>query len=202
MEKIFTYLALGDSYTIGEGVLLQKSFPYQVVAGLRKKDLNFSAPEIIAKTGWTTSELSAAIDDHTLLSKYDLVTILAGVNNQYRGQTVEAYKLELEGLLKKALALTDDKKERVILMSIPDYSITPFGLKMDATTIRHEIDLFNSISKALSVQYKIHYADIVEGSREAKEDETLLAEDGLHPSEKEYKKWAAELVQYVALQMK
>lgn len=202
MERTYTYLALGDSYTIGEGVSLQKTFPYQVVTGLRKKGFAFSAPEIIAKTGWTTSELAAAAEDHTFLSKYDFVTILIGVNNQYRGQTVEAYKLELEALLKKALGLADGKKERVIMVSIPDYSITPFGQKMDAGTIKHEIDLFNSINKALSVQYKIHYADITEGSRDAKEDKTLLAEDGLHPSEKEYKKWASEIAQYMTVQIK
>lgn len=202
MERTYTYLALGDSYTIGEGVLLQKSFPYQVVAGLRKKGFAFSAPEIIAKTGWTTNELTTAMEAHTFLPKYDLVTVLVGVNNQYRGQTVEAYKLELETLLKKALAFADGKKERVIIISIPDYSITPFGQKMDAATIKHEIDLFNSINKALSLQYKTHYLDITEASRQAKDDSALLADDALHPSEREYKKWAVEIVQYAVAQIK
>ncbi len=110
MEKLYTLLALGDSYTIGEGVTITESFPYQVVEALRKKGLNFSAPEIIAKTGWTTDELSAAIDAHKFLTKYDFVTILIGVNNQYRSRTVEEYKLELEGLLKKALQFADGKK--------------------------------------------------------------------------------------------
>jgi lysophospholipase L1-like esterase len=202
MERTYTYLALGDSYTIGEGVVLQKSFPYQAVTGLRKKGFHFASPEVIAKTGWTTAELGTAIEEHTFLSKYDFVTLLIGVNNQYRGQTIEAYKIELESLLKKSLDFADGKKEHVIVVSIPDYSITPFGQKMDAATIKHEIDLFNSVNKALSIQYKTNYIDITEGSRAAKEDVSLLAEDGLHPSEKEYKKWAAEVIQYIVAQIK
>ena len=202
MEKLYTYLALGDSYTIGEGVNITESFPYQVVEALRKKGFNFSAPEIIAKTGWTTDELSAAIDAHQFLSKYDFVSILIGVNNQYRGRTVEEYKLELEGLIKKALLFADGKKEHVIVISIPDYSISPFAQSIDPENISRSIDLFNSVNNALSIQYKVQHIDISTDLKDVKDNASLFVEDGLHPTANEYGKWANETVKIISEQLK
>src|SRR4051812_39545677 len=180
----YSYLALGDSYTIGEAVPLQKSFPYQVAQLLRSKEYNFCAPEIIAKTGWTTDELYEAINKSLLLSKYDFVTLSIGVNNQYRGRDAIEYKQQFEEIVKKAIELTNGKKEHVLVISIPDYSITPFAQSLDTSKISKEIEVFNGINKALSIQYKVQYVDITSNSREAKDSINLLAQDGLHPSEK------------------
>jgi hypothetical protein len=163
----YTYLALGDSYTIGESITLQQSFPYQVVSLLRNAGHPFSAPEIIAKTGWTTSELLSAMEGYTFLSKYNFVTLSIGVNNQYRNCSVEAYKAELERLLKKSIQLADHKNEHVILLSIPDYSITPFAASLNSDEIRKALHLFNSVGKALSLQYKVRYVDIAPGTAAA-----------------------------------
>ena len=202
MEKVYTYLALGDSYTIGEALPLHKSFPYQVVDLLRKKGHHFSAPEIIAKTGWTTDELSAAIEEHEYLAKYDFVTLLIGVNNQYRGRSVEEYKIEFENLLKKALQLAADKKEHLVVLSIPDYSVTPFAQTKNPVGIRKEIELYNSVNNAVCIQYKVQHIDITPGTRKAKKDPSLLATDGLHPSEKEYTKWAEAVAKTIMSQLK
>ena len=199
---VYTYLALGDSYTIGEGALLTDSFPYQVVRLLRKKDYDFNAPEIIAKTGWTTDELQHAIEHATLLSKYDFVTLLIGVNNQYRGRDAIEYKEQFEELLKKAIDLANGKKDRVIIISIPDYSVTPHAQSMDVEKVAKEIEVFNSINKALSIQYKVLYTDITSASRGAATDISLISKDGLHPSEKEYQRWAEKIVELVVSELK
>jgi lysophospholipase L1-like esterase len=198
----YSYLALGDSYTIGEAVPLQKNFPYQVVQLLRRKEYNFCAPEIIAKTGWTTDELHEAIAQSLLLSKYDFVTLSIGVNNQYRGRDAIEYKQQFEEIVKKAIELTNGKKEHVLIISIPDYSVTPYAQSLDAGKISKEIEVFNSINKALSIQYKVQYVDITSHSREAKESTNLLAQDGLHPSEKQYAKWAEKIVEVITTQLK
>jgi lysophospholipase L1-like esterase len=202
MEKIFTYLALGDSYTIGESVLLYKSFPYQVVQILRKKGFRFSAPEIIAKTGWTTDELKSGLNEYHHLLQYHFVTLLIGVNNQYRGRQVEEYKLEFETLLKQALSFANDVKERVIVLSIPDYSVTPFSATLDKEKISEEISIYNSTNKAISLQYKVNYVDITTGFKKALNDASLLALDNLHPSEHEYKNWAEKVADIIFRQLK
>jgi len=199
---VYNYLALGDSYTIGESVPLHKSFPYQVVQLLRKKEFNFNAPEIIAKTGWTTEELQDAMSKVTLLSKYDFVTLLIGVNNQYRGGDAIEYKQQYEEILKKAIELANSKKDHVIIVSIPDYSVTTHAETMDTEKISREIEVFNSINKALSIQYKVQYVDITPGSKSVKNDPSLIAQDGLHPSEKQYAVWAKKIVELIASQLK
>lgn len=202
MQSLLTYLALGDSYTIGESVLLQNSFPYQTVQLLRKEGYHFSGPEIIAKTGWTTDELEQGIRHHKFLPKYDFVTLLIGVNNQYRGREVVEYKMEFEELLKKAIAFSGDKTNHVVVLSIPDYAATPFARHMDKEKIAHEIEVYNSIARAVSIQYKVQFIDITTGTREAVHDPELVAQDQLHPSEKEYKKWAEQLAKVIAQQLK
>jgi lysophospholipase L1-like esterase len=197
----YTYLALGDSYTIGESVPLTKSFPYQVVQLLRNKDYNFHAPEIIARTGWTSDELQEAISKYNLLQKYDFVTLLVGVNNQYRGRNVVEYKEQFEELLKKAIELAG-KKEHVFVISIPDYSVTPYAASMDKEKIAKEIDVFNGVNKALSIQYKVQYVDITGDLREAADRSDLISSDGLHPSEKEYAKWAGRITESITALLK
>jgi lysophospholipase L1-like esterase len=202
MEKLYTYLALGDSYTIGEAIPVHQSFPAQVVQQLRKNKTHISAPEIIARTAWTTDELLSAIGEYKFLEHYDFVTILIGVNNQYRGRRIEEYKLELETIFKFALERANKKEDHVIVLSIPDYSVTPFAQKLEPDRISKEIDLYNSVKRALAAQYKIRYIDITEQSKAAYSDESLLAADGLHPSEKVYKIWAEKVVEIISSKMK
>lgn len=193
MQRHYTYLALGDSYTIGEAGPLLHSFPYQTVQLLRKSGYDFSAPEILAKTGWTTEELQAAMADYTFSPKYDLVTLLIGVNNQYRGQPIILYKQQFEALLNKGLELAGGKKDHLFVLSIPDYSLTPFSAEKDRETISKELDEYNNLKMAICLQYKIPYLDITEVFKVAENKEALIAEDGLHPSAKEYTRWAQKL---------
>jgi lysophospholipase L1-like esterase len=197
-----SYLALGDSYTIGETLPLYQSFPYQAVQQLRQKGHNFTAPEIVARTGWTTAELEQAMDGYPFLSKYDFVSLLIGVNNQYRGQEVMVYKQGFEELLKKAIALTNGKKEHVLVLSIPDYGVTPHAKDLDPEKIGREIEVLNSISKLISIQYKVNYVDIMPDSRLAADQPELLAEDGLHPSAAAYAQWAQLVTEAMAAQLK
>ena len=199
---IYTYLALGDSYTIGEAVELHESFPYQVVQLLRKKGYNFIAPEIIAKTGWTTDELSEGFRNYQFLSKYDFVSLLIGVNNQYRGREVIEYKQQFEELVKKAIELSHGRKDRVFIISIPDWSATPFAKENDTEKISREIDVFNSVNKAISIQYKVQYIEITSESREAKDFPALVGKDKLHPSAIAYSKWAEKIAELFASELK
>jgi lysophospholipase L1-like esterase len=196
-KKTYTYLALGDSYTIGEKVASEENFPSQVVQLLRHQKLDFAIPEIVAKTGWTTDELQAGIKNVSLKKKYDFVSLLIGVNNQYRGKTVADYILEFEVLLQKAISLAGDKAERVIVLSIPDWGVTPFAYGSNTKKIASEIDAFNKANKEIADKYHVHYVDITPGTRKAETDLSLLAEDELHPSAKEYKKWAVKVAEII-----
>ena len=192
-KHYFTYLALGDSYTIGEGVPLYESFPYQTVQLLRAKGLHIHAPEIVATTGWTTLELAEHILNIKLNEDYDFVTLLIGVNNQYRGSSAEDYKNDFEFLLKKALHFADDKNDRVIVLSIPDWSVTPFAKEHDTKIISEEIEAFNKINEAISKQYKVHYIDVTDHVKESINDASVIAGDDLHPSGEAYAKWAEQV---------
>ena len=196
-QKNMSYLALGDSYTIGEGVPVYESYPYQAVQLLRKRGVNIYAPEIVAKTGWTTDELQAAINSAKFLPIYDLVTLLIGVNNQYRGKSAEVYAEDFETLLKQAIAFAGNDKGRVVVLSIPDWGATPFAEGRDRAKITAEIDAFNAINRKISSKYKVHYIDITPGTRLAAQDPTLVTKDKLHPSGKEYAKWAEKLAKIV-----
>lgn len=188
-----TYLALGDSYTIGESVPIYESFPYQTVELLRKKGMNVNAPEIVAKTGWTTDELQLAINKSILHEKYDIVSLLIGVNNQYRGRSIEEYRSQLETLLKKAIHFADNKKNHVFVISIPDWGATPFAENRDRKKIGEEIDQFNEANKKISELYGIQYIEITADSRDVLNNPLLAAKDKLHPSALEYQKWAMKL---------
>jgi lysophospholipase L1-like esterase len=195
--KKYFYLALGDSYTIGEQVLPQDNFPNQVYAMMKNDSVDFQPPRIIAKTGWTTNELEegivAADIRDPLRSTYDFVSLLIGVNNQYRGRSVESYKPEFEGLLMKAIAYAGNKTEMVVVLSIPDWGVTPFADGGDRAQIAREIDAYNAANKQIAEQHHVQYIDITPWTREAAADVTLLAPDGLHPSGKEYKRWAEKI---------
>lgn len=195
MQKQYTYLALGDSYTLGESVLLQQSFPYQAVQLLRKKGHDVAAPEIIAESGWTTEELQAGMTSYLYSPKYDFVSLLIGVNNQYRRQDIILFKEQFEALLNRSLELAGGKKDHVFVFSIPDYSVTPFAQDKNKEQIGKEIDGYNKLSKAICIQYKLSFIDITESSREAHNRPDLVAEDGLHPSPKEYARWAKKLAE-------
>ena len=185
-----TYLALGDSYTIGEGVPIFESFPYQVIQLMRRGGYDFSAPEIIAKTGWATDELQSAISATKLLPSYDFVSLLIGVNNQYRERPLNEYLQQFESLLKKSIRLVGNQSSRLIILSIPDWGVTPFAANRDRKKIGDSIDDFNLVNKSIALQHQAHYVDITPGSREAAGDPGLIAGDGLHPSANEYTRWA------------
>lgn len=193
-KHISSYLALGDSYTIGEGLPLHESFPYQVVQMLRSKGHHLHAPEIIAKTGWTTSELAAHLIHTRLNLSYDFVTLLIGVNNQYRELSAEDYALDFEFLLKKAIHFASENAQHVIVLSIPDWGQTPFAQGRDEEKITAEIDAFNNINKLISEKHNCHYIDITPESREVKDYPALLTTDKLHPSGEAYKTWAGKIV--------
>ncbi|WP_332735286.1 SGNH/GDSL hydrolase family protein [Flavihumibacter sp.] len=190
MTSVANYLALGDSYTIGEQVSIFESFPYQLVQLLRAEGKYFSAPEIVAKTGWTTDELQLGINNTKLLPAYDLVTLLIGVNNQYRGRTADNYEVEFLSLLDQAIRFAGNQPGNVVVLSIPDWGVTPFAAGRNRESIRKEIDDFNRINRDKSRLLKVHYADITARTREASTDLSLLANDGLHPSGKDYARWA------------
>ena len=192
-QKTFSYLALGDSYTIGESVPIYENFPYQTVQMLRSKGIQIHAPEIVARTGWTTDELMAGMQKISLLKSYDIVSLLIGVNNQYRGRNIEEFGKQFEELLNKALILSGNRREHVFVISIPDWGATPFAEGRDRKKIANEIDAFNALKKEITEKHKIRYIEITEGSREVSSDVTLVAKDKLHPSGKEYAKWAEKL---------
>jgi lysophospholipase L1-like esterase len=193
-DSSLTYLALGDSYTIGEAVTQKESFPYQLVSQLNVGGDKFSDPKIIAKTGWTTSELQGGIKaDQNLLANYDFVTLLIGVNNQYRGNSIEEYRKEFKALLQTAVNLAGGNKKGVFVVSIPDWGVTAFGKASgrELKVISKEIDEFNAVNKEETQIMGVSYIDITPASRNAATDPSLIASDGLHPAGKMYATWAA-----------
>lgn len=181
------YLALGDSYTIGEGILFEHSYPKQIVNEISLID----SVRVIAKTGWTTDELIDTLDNLSL-KKYDVVSLLIGVNNQFRGYSIDNYVVEFENLLVRAINYSKDKSNLFVL-SIPDYGVTPFGKTKGKEKIYSEINSYNNINRLISEKYNVMYFDITDISREAESDTTLLAIDKLHPSKKMYEMWVEKL---------
>src|SRR5687768_11603609 len=171
----YTYLALGDSYTIGEGVPIYESFPYQTVQNLRGEGYAFHAPEIIARTGWTTDELQQGIDNTKLLYGYDCVSLLIGVNNQYRGKSTGPYMQEFAALLQQAISFAGERPKHVFVLSIPDWGVTPFAEGRDRQQVAREIDAFNEVAKNISQKHEVHYLDITTGQRAAANDKTHVA---------------------------
>lgn len=200
----FKYLALGDSYTIGEQVLLTQSFPYQFIRKMRKqathlkRQISFSAPEIIAKTGWTTDELLLGISSWIFdAGGYDMVSLLIGVNNQYRGRENAEYAEQFSELLQMAIEFARGINGNVYVLSIPDWGVTPFAKSRNTTEIARQIDEFNQTARRIVAERRCHFMDITTGLRLQGQKEEYLAPDGLHPSGKAYEKWAESLMSEV-----
>ncbi|HAA12830.1 MAG TPA: lysophospholipase [Cytophagales bacterium] len=198
MKETISYLALGDSYTIGESVDVADRWPVLLGDAISASGYTVDTVQIIATTGWTTDELKAGIEAAEVTGTYNLVSLLIGVNNQYRGVgrgfTLEGYKVEFEALLQQAIGFAGDNKERVFVVSIPDYGVTPFGQAGDPEKIAEELDAYNAAAKAICDQYEVVFYDITPISREAGDDPELVASDRLHPSGKMYRRWVNEVV--------
>lgn len=188
-----TFLALGDSYTIGQSVQAAERFPYLTAQALRSQGINVQDPRYIAVTGWTTLNLQAGISQQNPPPTYDVVTLLIGVNDQYQHRDTAEYRTRFTQLLEKSIALAGGRSSHVFVLSIPDYSATPFVAPVDKTTVSAQVGWFNAINRQITLQYNISYTDITPLSREVTSDPTLLAPDDLHYSGKEYGKWAALL---------
>jgi lysophospholipase L1-like esterase len=183
-------LALGDSYTIGEAVDESERWPVLLFKILNEAGVVVKMPQIVAKTGWTTDELNQAIDDANIKETFHLVSLLIGVNNQYRGRSVENYKIEFEALLKRAIKFAGNEPPNVFVLSIPDWGCTPFAEGRDRQKIAEEIDAYNLVNKQISESLGVKWFDITTSTRKSIGDLSLLAADGLHPSGKNYKEWA------------
>jgi acyl-CoA thioesterase-1 len=184
------YLALGDSYTIGQSVAISGRYPVQLVDSLRSRNVSVQNAQIIAQTGWTTANLLNGIANETLEVPYDLVSLLIGVNNQFRGKSIVEYEAEFKTLLEDAIEYAGNDKTKVFVVSIPDYGVTPYGISTgNSQQIGMEIDQFNAVNKRITDSLAIQYFDITPISRQAETDPNLTAEDNLHPSEKMYTLW-------------
>lgn len=195
IESKNSYLALGDSYTIGESVEPSQRWPVQLVDDLRSAGFNIEQPRIIARTGWTTDELMTAMDTSELNSPYDMVSLLIGVNNQYRGRDTANYREELEILMDRAIELAGDDHGKVFIVSIPDWGVTPFAKQQgrNPANIAEEINAYNSIKQEMAKRKNLEYINITDISREASNKPDYLADDGLHPSGKMYKAWVERI---------
>lgn len=193
-QKTLTYLALGDSYTIGEGVAANERWPVQLRDLLSIDSFQVLNPKIIARTGWTTDELENAIVAEMLTDTFDLVSLLIGVNNQYRGRTPEQFRPDLVRLIEKALHYAANDTSRVFMVSIPDWGVTPFANGRDRQKIASEIDAFNAVIQEEAAARNILFVDITPISREAATDLSLLAPDNLHPSASMYSRWVDVII--------
>lgn len=186
----YTYLALGDSYTIGESVCEGCNYPKQLTDSLNKTSNKKTSVKIIAKTGWTTTDLLSAIRSENPTKDYNLVTLLIGVNNQYQGKPFSIYEKEFSELLELAISFAQGKPENVIVVSIPDYAFTPFGSKSEKfQTITSELIRYNAFAKKVAAEKGVHFEDITPITQKGLEDPKLVASDGLHPSEVAYKRF-------------
>lgn len=192
-----TFLALGDSYTIGESVQAEQRWPVQLAHIVREQHgINLAEPRIVAQTGWTTAELAAAINVASIEGTFDLVTLLIGVNDQYRGLDIEVYRREFRELLQSAIGFARDDVKHVIVLSIPDWGVTPFATDKERDQIGREIDAFNAVNLDESARRGAHYVDVTGISRAL--EPGLTAGDGLHPSGEQYRRWAELVARVVA----
>ena len=189
------YLALGDSYTIGEGVAEHDRWPNQLAESLRRSGVAIDSTEIVARTGWTTDELSAAMDAHAFHPPYSLITLLIGVNNQYRGRDVPNYRDEFRALLKRAIELAGGRADHVIVVSIPDWGVTKFGRESgrDTQQIARELDAYNAAAADIATSARVAFVDITSTSRDGGDSAPMLAGDGLHPSAAMYRRWTERI---------
>lgn len=185
------YLALGDSYTIGESVPPDQRWPNQLARALRAKRIDVGDPQIIARTGWTTDELSTAIDQTAPHGPFNLVTLLIGVNNQYRGRSADQYRQQFTALLRRAIDFAGGNPRQVIVVSIPDWGVTPFAAGRDRARIAAEIDQFNAINRQEAERAGVGWVDVTTISRQ---NPALVASDGLHPSAAMYTEWVKAIL--------
>lgn len=193
-DHALKYLALGDSYTIGESVEERMRFPVQLANLMRTRGARVAPPVIIARTGWTTGELAAALSEADLEGPFDLVTLLVGVNDQYTGRGVEEFRHELDKLLRSAIELAGGEPSRVIVISIPDWGTTPFASGRDRARIAEEIDQFNEVQRQVAESAGARWVDISDLSRKLSSHESMTASDGLHPSGMMYSEWARKIL--------
>lgn len=193
MQHIHSYLALGDSYTIGESVPIHQSFPYITTQLLRKEKIAIHAPEMVAKTGWTSSELAEHLLHTHLNQQYDFISLLIGVNNQYRNLSLDNFLNDFEFLIKKAIHFAAGKNERVFILSIPDWGCTPFAADKNKEQIAKEIDEFNMVCKQTAKQFHTPFIDITTETRAFSSNPQAIATDGLHFSYETHLIWAKKL---------
>jgi lysophospholipase L1-like esterase len=197
-----SYLALGDSYTIGEAVPQVESYPYQLADALNKQSFHVQPPTIIAVSGWTTDDLISAISQSSITDKkFSFVALLIGVNDQYQQLSQDNYKIKFAQVLNTAITFANGNASRVFVVSIPDWGVTPFAAGQ-GSIIAPQIDQFNTINKSISKAAGVDYLDITPISRQAATDTSLIASDGLHPSGKMYTLWVNSLEPMIAVQLK
>jgi lysophospholipase L1-like esterase len=194
------FLALGDSYTIGQSVKVWKRWPVELARRMREDGTVVLEPEIIAQTGWTASELSTAMDQAALEGTFDIVSLLIGVNDQFRGLEIDQYQREFADLMQRAISFAGGDSSHVIVLSIPDWGVTPFAQGRDRNLITQQIDLFNSVNLIEANSAGARYVDVTGISRQAMTQPILIADDGLHPSGEMYSRWV-EVVLPVALEV-
>jgi lysophospholipase L1-like esterase len=190
-------LALGDSYTAGEGVHPTECWPQLLVCRLRCEGRSIADPVILARTGWAIGDLAAAIKSGCLGCNFDLVALLIGVNDHYRGCGTDEYELHFGHVLTMAVEFARGEPSRVVVLTIPDWGATPFASGRDRLEIAREIDALNTINKRVSRRAGTHHVDITSISREAEQDKSLLAKDNLHPSVCMYRRWVSEIAPIV-----
>ncbi|MBI1192169.1 MAG: SGNH/GDSL hydrolase family protein [Bacteroidetes bacterium] len=187
------YLALGDSYTIGESVATESRWPVQLTAALQQQGLPLDSLHIIARTGWRTDELLAAVGAQNLSPDWDLVSLLIGVNNFYQGRPMDVYEAEFRALLDTAVFLAGARPDRVLVVSIPDYAYTPFGAGLpDPLAVSNGIDSFNAVNRRVALEKNVTWMNITDLSRRGLAEPALVALDGLHPSGLQYNLWVQE----------
>lgn len=189
-----SFLALGDSYTEGTSELQRNGWPTQLVSILNKKKIPVTPPKIVAKAGWTTTDLIRQINSENLNSNYKLVSLLIGVNNQYQSLPLDTFKTEFPALLETAIQLANNNPDNVFVLSIPDWSVTPFARFKDKEKITGELETYNSIIEDVTNQYDVQFIEITNLSKKAAFNRSLIASDSLHPSGKMYKTWAKKIV--------
>ena len=192
------FLALGDSYTIGQSVEVNQRWPVQFLKELKSSVNAIDTLQIIARTGWRVDELKEAMNSSNLEPPYGLVSLLIGVNNQYQGQSANDFRPEFIEILEKSLKLVNNRKERLFVVSIPDWGASPYGFGFDRAKVSKEINDFNSVVKEESEKRGLRYFDITAISRRALLDRTLIASDGLHPSGKMYKLWVDKMIPIIS----
>ena len=197
-----SFLALGDSYTIGESVDSDQRWPLLLADSLRSRGFDVEKPDIIAKTGWTTSDLQEAINNENPHSNYDLVSLLIGVNNQYQGLDFKQFEKEFKNLLNQAISFAGGNPQNVFVVSIPNYGVTPFGQEKNPQKITRELRRYNKTARQIAQKNDVTFVHITPISENAQHNPALIAEDGLHPSGKMYQQWVSKMLPSILPKLK